>query len=90
MKYQLGANVGESSIITAAGHLFAKSQGDLLWHEGGYGNLLLSHDVCTQSFMFNTDMCVEHTWGNSLGFGIEVDENLIEKFSLAIQVFYKS
>lgn len=54
LKCQLGANVGETSILTQAGAFFASVSGDLLYHEGAYGTLLLEEDICSPSIMFDS------------------------------------
>lgn len=42
---QLGAQVGETGILSAAGRQFATRCSDLLWLEGSYGSLLLEQDI---------------------------------------------
>lgn len=81
---QLGANVGESSIATAAGHLFASLAGDLRYHEGAFGTLLLEHDVCAEPLMFGADLCLSAArWNGVCGWGVEVDAALLSRASLS-------
>lgn len=59
LKCQLGANVGETSLLTQAGVFFASVTGDLLFHEGAYGTLLLEDDICTPPIMFDRNWQVD-------------------------------
>lgn len=45
---QLGAQVGESVILSHFGRIFAATTGDLLHHEGSAGRLLLRHDLTAE------------------------------------------
>lgn len=49
---QLGAQVGETAIISAAGRFFAGMTGDLCFHEGSFGTWLLNTDVTQQPYRF--------------------------------------
>ena len=42
---QLGAQVGETGILSAAGRHIATRLGELVWHEGSYGKILLEADI---------------------------------------------
>jgi len=46
---QLGAQVGETGFLSAAGRHFATRCPGLLWLEGSYGNILLKHDITRPS-----------------------------------------
>jgi L-Ala-D/L-Glu epimerase len=49
----VGAQVGETSRLTRAGLTVAHAAADrLVAHEGGFGTLLLTHDVCDPPLMF--------------------------------------
>jgi muconate cycloisomerase len=45
LRCQLGAQVGETGILSAAGRHLATRSADLIWHEGSYGALLLEQDL---------------------------------------------
>jgi muconate cycloisomerase len=45
LKCQLGAQVGETGILSAAGRHIATRCADILWREGSYGKLLLEQDI---------------------------------------------
>jgi L-alanine-DL-glutamate epimerase-like enolase superfamily enzyme len=50
----IGAQVGETSVLTRAGLTIAAACGDhLLAHEGAFGTHLLLHDVCDRPLMFS-------------------------------------
>ena len=42
---QLGAQVGETGILSAAGRQVATRLDSLLWREGSYGRILLKEDI---------------------------------------------
>lgn len=50
---QLGAHFGETSILTAAGIVFAAMAGPLTAMEGGLGTHLLEYDFCSPSLQFD-------------------------------------
>lgn len=50
--YQLGAQVGETAILTRAGQLVAAMLGDCRYHEGAFGDYLLCHDLQQPSLRF--------------------------------------
>ncbi|GAB1261678.1 enolase C-terminal domain-like protein [Aurantivibrio plasticivorans] len=79
---QLGANVGESSLITNAEQIFAACAGDLIYHEGAFGSLLLAEDVCSTPTMFDSNFSVnvEH-FEHSLGWSIPVNQTVLKRFS---------
>jgi L-Ala-D/L-Glu epimerase len=63
---QLGAQVGETAIISAAGRLFVGMAGDLRFHEGSFGTWLIRGDVTGASAAFGlggraTTLC--RGWG---------------------------
>lgn len=49
---QLGAQVGETAIISAAGRYFAGMTGDLRFHEGSFGTRLLEADLTRRPYRF--------------------------------------
>jgi L-alanine-DL-glutamate epimerase-like enolase superfamily enzyme len=49
----VGAQVGETSLLTRAALTVARAAGDaLVAHEGAFGTRLLAHDVCDPPLMF--------------------------------------
>jgi L-alanine-DL-glutamate epimerase-like enolase superfamily enzyme len=52
----VGAQVGETSLLTRAALTVARAAGDtLVAHEGAFGTRLLVHDVCDPPLMFGQD-----------------------------------
>jgi L-alanine-DL-glutamate epimerase-like enolase superfamily enzyme len=82
----VGAQVGESSLLTRAGISIACAAGDLLvGHEGAFGDLLLERDVCTEPLKFGAGGVLDANarglaerpgWGIEVGEGAEVFEDL--------------
>jgi muconate cycloisomerase len=68
---QLGAQVGESCILSAAGALLAAGVGSFRWHEGSFGTHLLTEDLCRKPFRFG--MGGELIPPDGPGLGIAVD-----------------
>jgi len=52
LRCQLGAQVGETSLLSAAGRQLATRCGDLLWLEGSFGELLLEEDPFEPTIAF--------------------------------------
>lgn len=79
IKIQLGCQVGETAILSAAGRHLAAWLDDVTFVEGSYGNLLLSEDVSRQSIRFGNG-----GKGGLLrqpGLGIEVKDEILEKYA---------
>jgi L-Ala-D/L-Glu epimerase len=74
---QLGAQVGESGVLTAAGRAFACAYPELLYREGSAGRLLLREDVTVED--------TRAGWGGRApalrgpGLGVTVDEERLSR-----------
>jgi muconate cycloisomerase len=68
----LGAQVGETAILSAAGRQFATRVPDLLHHEGSYGTLLLEEDIGREDLTLGPGGRAPALAG--AGLGVEVDE----------------
>jgi hypothetical protein len=81
----LGAQVGETSLLSSAGRILGVLLGDLSYHEGSFGNLLLSYDLTPKPLQF-----YKHGIGPVIevykqsGLGIDVDPLLLNKMTLAM------
>lgn len=75
---QLGAHFGETSILTAAGILFAAMAGSLTAVEGGLGTHLLEHDLCSPSLQFDERAGISGLAAllSSPGLGIQVQMSI--------------
>lgn len=80
---QLGCHVGETSVLTASGNIFAALTEKLFAYEGAYGTMLLSHDITRDPLQFGPSgkFCLAHTHGRS-GLGIDVDPDLLASASI--------
>jgi len=80
IKCQLGCQVGETSILSAAGRHLALLWGDVEYVEGSYGTLLLKRDVAGRPVIFGLR-------GKGLpiegpGLGIDVSEQLFKRITV--------
>ena len=71
----IGAQVGETSLLTRAALLIANCSRDILVaQEGAFGTLLLKRDVCTPALMFGAGGILasrEHLTPEAPGFGLD-------------------
>lgn len=76
---QLGAHIGESSLMTAAGLAVAALTGDLVAHEGAYGTRLLEYDLVEEPLQFgpNGQLSVQAIMG-APGWSLAIDESRVE------------
>lgn len=79
MEIQLGCQVGETAILSAAGRHIAACLADLKFIEGSYSTYLLTEDISQEKIAF------EHGGRAPLlkgpGLGITIIEELLEKYS---------
>lgn len=67
LSIQLGAQVGESCILSAAGALLAGSTPSFRWREGCFGTHLLREDLCEGDFRFGPHGNLVPPFGPGLG-----------------------
>jgi muconate cycloisomerase len=78
--YQLGCQIGETAILSAAGRHFACSVGGLRYLEGSYDKHLVREALATKDITF--------TWGGKAGalpgpgLGVTVDPKALERVSI--------
>ncbi|MCE5249132.1 hypothetical protein LLG96_02825 [bacterium] len=65
--FQLGAHVGESCVLSAAGAHLAHGVSDFRWLEGCFGTHLLRKDLCDEEFRFGYAGRVDLPKGPGLG-----------------------
>ncbi|MBD1391170.1 hypothetical protein IC617_17205 [Neiella sp. HB171785] len=70
IRCQLGAQVGETSCLSAAGLALATITPTLRWREGCFGTLLLAHDIFLPPLMIGPQALVEPLSGHGLGINI--------------------
>lgn len=79
INFQLGALVGETGILSAAGRALAAHIPSCMFIEGSYGRLLLQEDIVTESIRFGHGGRAPVLKGP--GLGVEVNPAVVEKFS---------
>jgi len=72
VRFQLGAQVGETVLLSAAGRHFAARSDDVLFSEGSFGTILLESDIGIQDLTLTSGRPVPIPDGP--GLGVEVDE----------------
>ena len=68
---QLGAQVGESCILSSAGALLAAGMPSFRWLEGAFGTHLLMRDLCREQFRFGIHG--EFPVPDGPGLGVDID-----------------
>jgi len=76
---QLGCQVGETAILSAAGRHLAAHMPDLRFIEGSYGTLLLKEDITRESIQFGHGGKAPLITGD--GLGIRVNEDVLGKYA---------
>ncbi|WP_300673453.1 enolase C-terminal domain-like protein [Desulfoluna sp.] len=77
---QLGAQVGETSLLSAAGRTLASITGDLIFHEGSFGRYLLKNDLTETSVEFGIGgIGYMNELEDSFGLGVDVNPDLLEE-----------
>jgi L-Ala-D/L-Glu epimerase len=79
IKLQLGCQVGETAILSAAGRHLAAWLEDVTFVEGSYGTLLLSEDVSRESIHFGNGG--KASLLRQPGLGVEVKDEVLEKYA---------
>lgn len=72
---QLGAQVGETALLSAAGRQFATRSEGVLFLEGSYGKLLLEQDLGQADLTIGAGGAAPSLDG--VGLGVEVDEEIL-------------
>ncbi len=78
---QLGCQVGETSILAAAGRHFALAVDSLVYVEGSFAPLLLAQDTCRPPVAFGLGGRAEKLTGP--GLGIQVQEEVLAELAAA-------
>ncbi|MBI4878062.1 MAG: hypothetical protein HY812_00160 [Planctomycetes bacterium] len=75
---QLGAQVGETALLSAAGRHFATRSAGVLFLEGSYGTLLLEEDIAREDITIGRGGLARSLPGP--GLGVEVDPGRLARF----------
>ncbi len=79
IKCQLGAQVGETSLLTSAGLILALLTGDCLYHEGAFGTLLLEQDIVDEPLQFGREGWLDlERIRSQAGLGVKVNPATLE------------
>jgi muconate cycloisomerase len=79
VKIQVGAQVGETGILSAAGRIFAAGLPELEFAEGSFGRWLLAEDVTFENMAFGPGGRAPIL--KSRGLSVTVREEILERFS---------
>ena len=82
IKLQLGCQVGETAILSAAGRHLAAYLDNVVFVEGSYGKLLLTEDISTESIHFGNGGKANLL--RKPGLGIEVKDSILQKYGYKI------
>lgn len=80
---QVGSQVGETAILSAAGRHLACAVAELRAAEGSYGTLLLAEDVAAEPIRFGHKGLAPAITGP--GLGIRVRDDLLRKYALEVR-----
>jgi L-Ala-D/L-Glu epimerase len=80
LRLQLGSQVGETAILSAAGRHVAAYLDDVDFLEGSYGSLLLKEDIGRDSINFGHGGKATALRGH--GLGVKVREEILEKYAV--------
>jgi len=79
MKVQIGAQVGETSLLSAASRHLAAHLPQVQYVEGAFGTHLLSEDITPEPVMFGYEGRGDLLLGE--GLGVVVDDNVLERLA---------
>ena len=82
LKVQVGAQVGETSLLSAAGRHLAAHLSEVEYVEGSFGTHLLSEDITRDPVMFGYEGRGSLVMG--AGLGVEVDDETLERLAVDI------
>jgi len=80
IRVQVGALVGETAILSAAGRHLAASLPDIAYAEGSFGTKLLSEDIAQEDLAFG--FAGEAPVLNGKGLGVTVQEHTLNRFAV--------
>ena len=78
ISYQLGCQVGETGVLSAAGRHFASGVNDVKYLEGSYAKFLLVEDIIVEDISFGYGGFAHLLPG--AGLGVTVDEKVLNKY----------
>jgi muconate cycloisomerase len=79
IKYQIGCQLGESGLLSAAGRTLSLLSNDALYYDGSYDNLLLAQNITDRDVSF--DYKGEAAILNGPGLGVDLDMEKVKGLS---------
>lgn len=79
IQVQVGCQVGETAVLSAAGRFLSAHLPAVAFTEGSYGSLLLSQDISRQPIHFGHRGLAKGLRG--AGLGVEIQDALLEKYA---------
>ena len=74
LSFQIGCQLGETGILSAAGRILSLLSGDALYHDGSYDKYLLKENLTTEDISFGQGGYAEPLNGPGLGVGVDPDK----------------
>jgi muconate cycloisomerase len=84
LRVQVGSQVGETAILSAAGRHLAAALPEVAFVEGSFGTLLLGEDVCVESVRFGHRGEAPILTGP--GLGIRVIEERLRRYAVSVEI----
>ncbi len=82
IKCQLGAQVGETSILSSTGRILASLCGKFIFHEGSFGTNLLAYDLTSTPLAFGKNGIGDISYlENRAGLAVEINPQLLAKMT---------
>ncbi len=78
---QLGCQVGESGLLSAAGWHFAKLSSNIIFSEGSYGRLLLKEDITKEDMTIKRGGVISPV--NGPGLGVNIREDILDRYTIS-------
>jgi len=79
ISYQLGCQVGETGVLSAAGRHFASRVDGIRYLEGSYAKFLLAEDIVAEDISFGYGGFADPVTG--VGLGVNVNEKVLQKYT---------
>lgn len=78
-KLQLGSQVGETSLLAAAGYLLAVKEDNFIFHEGAFGSYLMEFDITENEYLFGPEGRLHKPSILDIpGLGVKINPNAVE------------
>ncbi len=82
--FQIGCQLGESGILSAAGRALGLTNRDAVYYDGSYDEFLLKENITSRNLGFGIGGCAGPLPGP--GIGVEIDRSKIERLCGAVKI----